>query len=82
MRGLKAHTNSDTPTPTRLHLLIVPLPGPSIYKPSQSLRDLRPQGRGRPGGRGSTHWEVRGRRNGMRNYRRGDLEVGHQLECK
>ena len=25
---------SDTPNPTRPHLLIVPLPGPSIYKPS------------------------------------------------
>jgi hypothetical protein len=32
--GLKAHTHSDTPTPTGPHLLIVPLPGPSIYKPS------------------------------------------------
>ena len=28
---------SDTPNPTRPHLLIVPLPGPSIYKPSHSL---------------------------------------------
>ena len=32
--GIKAHT--DTPTPTRLHLLTVPLPGPSIYKQSQA----------------------------------------------
>jgi hypothetical protein len=31
--GLKAHTHNDTPTPTRPHLLIVPLPGSSIYKP-------------------------------------------------
>jgi hypothetical protein len=31
--GLKAHVNSDTPTPTRPHLQIVPLPGPSIFKP-------------------------------------------------
>jgi hypothetical protein len=29
---------SDTPNPTRPHLLIVPLPGPSIYKPSQPFR--------------------------------------------
>jgi hypothetical protein len=33
--GLKAHTHSDTPTPTGPHLLKVPLPGKSIYKPSQ-----------------------------------------------
>ena len=26
-----------TPTPTRPHLQIVSLPGPSIYKPSQSV---------------------------------------------
>jgi len=31
--GLKAHTHSGTPTPTRPHLLIAPLPAPSIYKP-------------------------------------------------
>jgi len=30
--GLKGHPHSDTPTPTRPHLLIVPLPGPSISK--------------------------------------------------
>ena len=33
MRVLKAHTHSDTPTPTMPHLLIVPLPRLSIYKP-------------------------------------------------
>jgi hypothetical protein len=32
--GSYAHTHSDTPTPKRPYLLIVPLPGPSIYKPS------------------------------------------------
>jgi hypothetical protein len=31
------HTHRDTPTPTRPHLLIVPFPGQSIYKPSQPL---------------------------------------------
>jgi hypothetical protein len=30
---LKAHTHSDTPTPTGPHLLIMPSPGPRIYKP-------------------------------------------------
>ena len=30
-----AHSNKATPTPTRPHPLIVPLPGPSIYKLSQ-----------------------------------------------
>jgi hypothetical protein len=35
--GPKAHTHSDTPTPTRPYLLIVPLPGPSIYTPSHCL---------------------------------------------
>jgi hypothetical protein len=34
-RVLKAHAHSNTPTPTRPHLLIVPLPGPSIFKPWQ-----------------------------------------------
>jgi hypothetical protein len=33
--SLKAHGHSDTPTPTRPHLLIVPLTGPSIYKAPQ-----------------------------------------------
>jgi hypothetical protein len=32
-KSFKAHTHSDTPTPTRPHLQIVPLPGPSIHKP-------------------------------------------------
>jgi len=31
---IKAYTHNDTPTPTRLHLLIESLPEPSIYKPS------------------------------------------------
>ena len=31
--GEKAHTHSDTPTPTRPYLLIVPPPLPSIFKP-------------------------------------------------
>jgi hypothetical protein len=29
-KGVKAHTHNDTPTPTRSHLLIVSLHGPSI----------------------------------------------------
>jgi hypothetical protein len=33
--GLKVYTHSDTPTSTRPHLQIAPLPGPSIYKPPQ-----------------------------------------------
>ena len=33
--GSSAHTHNNTPIPTRLHLLIVPLPGPSIDKLSQ-----------------------------------------------
>ena len=33
--GLKADSHSDTPPATRPHLLIVPLPGPSILKPPQ-----------------------------------------------
>jgi hypothetical protein len=37
MGVLKAHTHSDTPTPTWPHLLTVPFPGPSIYKPSQGV---------------------------------------------
>ena len=32
-----AQAHGDTPTPTRPCLLIVPLPGPSIYKPSHSM---------------------------------------------
>jgi hypothetical protein len=35
--GLKTHPHSDTLSPTRPHLLIVPLPGPSIFKPPQLL---------------------------------------------
>ena len=35
--GLIAHTHSDTPTLTGPHLLIVPLPGLSIYKLSQNV---------------------------------------------
>jgi hypothetical protein len=31
------HTHSNTPTPTRPHLQIVPLPGPSIYKPPHPI---------------------------------------------
>jgi hypothetical protein len=34
-RSLKAHPHSDTLSPIRPHLLIVPLPGPRIFKPSQ-----------------------------------------------
>ena len=33
--GLKVHAHSVTPLPTGPHLLIVPFPGSSIYKPSQ-----------------------------------------------
>jgi hypothetical protein len=36
--GLKAHPQSDTLPPTGPHLPIVPLPGPSIFKPPQRLR--------------------------------------------
>jgi hypothetical protein len=35
--GFKAHTHSDTPTPTGPYLLLVPLPGRSIYKPSHAV---------------------------------------------
>jgi hypothetical protein len=38
--GLKAHPYNDTPTPTRPHLLIVLLPGPSISKPHTKLSFL------------------------------------------
>jgi len=31
------YSNKATPTPTRPHPLMVPLPGPSRYKPSQSV---------------------------------------------
>ena len=39
--GLKAHIHSATPTPTGPHLLIVPLSGPSIYKPSHSFTETK-----------------------------------------
>jgi hypothetical protein len=45
---LKAHPNSDTPTPTRPCLLIVSLPGPSIFKPPQDTLG---------GGWGERAWE-------------------------
>ena len=35
--GLKAHTHSDAPTPTGSHLLKVPPPTPSKYKPSHYI---------------------------------------------
>ena len=35
MRLLKLTAHSDTPIPTKPYLLILPLPGSSIYKPSQ-----------------------------------------------
>ena len=37
-QGLKAQAHSDTPTPTRLHLQIVPLPRLSMCKPSHNPR--------------------------------------------
>jgi hypothetical protein len=37
--GAKAHAHSDTLTTTRPHLQIASLPGPSIFKPSQAMRD-------------------------------------------
>jgi hypothetical protein len=36
--SLKAHPHSDTLPPTRPHLLVVPLHGPSIFKPPPWLR--------------------------------------------
>jgi hypothetical protein len=36
-RQLPALTHSGTPTPTGTHLLIVPFPGPTLYKPSHIL---------------------------------------------
>jgi hypothetical protein len=35
--GLKAHAHSDSCTQPRPYQLIVPFPGPSIYKPSHDL---------------------------------------------
>jgi hypothetical protein len=40
-KGIKAHIQNDTPTPTRLHFLIVPLPEPSIYKQSHLLSEKK-----------------------------------------
>jgi hypothetical protein len=37
--GLKAHTQNVTFLPTRPHFLIVPLPGPSIFKPPQKATE-------------------------------------------
>ena len=34
-RSLKAHPYCDTLCPTRPHFLIMPLPGPNIFKPPQ-----------------------------------------------
>jgi hypothetical protein len=34
-QGIKAHAHNDPPTTTRPHFLIVPLPGPCVYNPSQ-----------------------------------------------
>jgi hypothetical protein len=34
---LKAHLHSDILPPTRTHLLIVPLPGPCIFKPPHQV---------------------------------------------
>jgi hypothetical protein len=36
-KGLKPHVHSDIPTLTRPYLQIVPLPGPSIFKPPQGM---------------------------------------------
>jgi hypothetical protein len=36
----KAHTHSDTLAPTRAHLLIVPLLGPSIFKSPQIAKNI------------------------------------------
>jgi hypothetical protein len=36
-RSHKAHPHSDTLPPKRPHLLIMPLPGPSIFKPPQEV---------------------------------------------
>ena len=46
--NLKAHLHSDTLPPTRPHLLVVPLPGPSIYKPPHPGE--RGEGEGEEGG--------------------------------
>ena len=52
--GLKAHTHSDTPTPTGPRLLIVPLPESNICKPSHI-----PTSVGSPGGTVALNqWQV------------------------
>ena len=38
-RMIKAHAHSDTPTPTKPHFQILPLPRPSTYKPSHLLTE-------------------------------------------
>jgi hypothetical protein len=40
--SLKAYPHSDTLPPTRSYLMIVPFPGPSIFKPPHSLTLLDP----------------------------------------
>jgi hypothetical protein len=41
-RSSKSHPHSDAPPPTRPRLLIVPLPGLSIFKPPQWVKPLLP----------------------------------------
>ena len=36
-KSLNDHSHSGIPPPIRLHILIVPLPGPSIFKPPHTL---------------------------------------------
>jgi hypothetical protein len=73
----------DTELPTRQHTQAGPRPptyikhwtawsGLSRRKCAESLRDLGPQRRGRPGGGGD-----KGRSDEMKNYRKGDLEGGN-----
>jgi hypothetical protein len=40
-KGLKGHSHRDTLPPTQPHLLIVLLPGSSIFKPPQRLFGAR-----------------------------------------
>jgi hypothetical protein len=52
----QAHAHNDTPNLTRLHFLIVSLPGPSICKPSQEKLALARGGRwGGQGGHTQLH---------------------------
>ena len=59
------HTSSDkaTPIPTKPHLLIVPLPGPSIFKPPYHLStgnyDWEPQSSTRIVSNALNHWALR-----------------------